>query len=215
MAQVIANDKRWSLQGKTALVTGGTKGIGHAIVEELVGLGAIVHICSRTKSDIDACLLDWKAKGFPVTGSVCDVCSRPQRQSLMETITSLFHGTLDILVNNAGYATPTSTVDCTAEHFSEMMASNFESAYHLSQLAHPLLKSSGAGNIVFISSIASFMAFQVVSVYGAAKGAMNQLAKNLACEWAKDNIRVNSVAPGVIRTTLAEEVFFFLLKCKS
>ena len=70
----------------------------HAIVEELVGLGAIVHICSRAKSDIDVCLLDWKAKGFPVTGSVCDVCSRPQRQSLMETITSLFHGTLDILV---------------------------------------------------------------------------------------------------------------------
>nr|AFC98466.1 short chain alcohol dehydrogenase-like protein [Atriplex canescens] len=86
------------------------------------------------------------------------------------------------------------------------MATNFESAYHLSQLAYPLFKASGKGNIVFISSIGSIMAFDVGSVYGAAKGAMNQLAKNLACEWAKDNIRANAVAPGVIWSTLTEEL---------
>ncbi|KAL9244416.1 hypothetical protein vseg_018194 [Gypsophila vaccaria] len=92
------------------------------------------------------------------------------------------------------------------EHYSEVMSTHFESAYHLSQLAYPSFKASGVGSIVFITSIAGHMAFDVGSVYGPAKGAMNQLAKNLACEWAKDNIRVNAVAPGGILTPLTEKV---------
>ena len=70
----------------------------HAIVEELAGLGAIVHICARNESDLDSCLLNWKAKGLCVSGSICDVSSRPQREKLMETINSLFQGKLNILV---------------------------------------------------------------------------------------------------------------------
>lgn len=198
------NNSRWSLQGMTALVTGGTKGIGHAIVEELAGLGATVHTCARNEAELNACLLDWKAKGLPVTGSKCDVSSRAQREKLMETTNSIFNGKLDILVNNAGSCTRSETANSTAEYYSYLMAVNFDSAYHLCQLAYPLFKASGKGNIVFISSIGSIMAFDVGSVYGAAKGAMNQLAKNLACEWAKDNIRVNSVAPGVIWSALTE-----------
>ena len=91
------------------------------------------------------------------------------------------------------------------------MTTNFESAYHLSQLAHPLLKASGAGSIVFISSVAGVVSLNIgFSIPSAAKGAMNQLTKNLACEWAKDNIRSNSVAPSFTRTRLAE----FYLKDK-
>ncbi|OAY83471.1 Tropinone reductase [Ananas comosus] len=71
------------------------------------------------------------------------------------------------------------------------MATNFESAFHLSQLAHPLLKASGKGNIVFISSIAGIIGFPSFSIYAATKGAMNQVTKNLACEWAGDNIRLH------------------------
>ncbi|KAL5057925.1 hypothetical protein RYX36_029529 [Vicia faba] len=66
-------DKRWSLEGMTALVTGGTRGIGYAIVEELAEFGAAVHICSRNEDDINKCLEEWKNKGFNVTGSVCDI----------------------------------------------------------------------------------------------------------------------------------------------
>lgn len=197
---------RWSLQGMTALVTGGTKGIGHAIVEELAGLGAIVHTCARNQTELDACLLDWKAKGFQVSGSVCDVSSRTQREKLMENIHSIFNGKLNILVNNVGGPIYKHTVDYTAEDFSSVVVLCFESAYHLSQLAHPLLKASRTGNIIFMSSIASSSAINVGSVYGPVKGALNQLAKNLACEWAKDNIRVNSVAPGYINTPLTEEL---------
>ncbi|KAH9617678.1 hypothetical protein KSS87_003603 [Heliosperma pusillum] len=144
-----------------------------------------------------------------VTGSVCDVSSRPQREKLIEEVTSVFNGKLNILVNNAGGGTnghPTTT--CTSEeHFSYMMSLNFESAYHLSQLSYPLFKSSETATIIFISSIASQFARDLGSVYGPAKGALNQLTRNLACEWAKDNIRVNAIAPGSIITPLTESAF--------
>ena len=115
-------DKRWSLDGMTALVTGGTRGIGlvtyftnifpflqlftfsclflirHAIVEELAEFGASIHVCSRKEEDINRCLEEWKKKGFNVTGSVSDVLHRHQRQTLMETVSSIFQGKLNILV---------------------------------------------------------------------------------------------------------------------
>ncbi|CAI8612001.1 unnamed protein product [Vicia faba] len=98
MAETKLKDKRWSLEGMTALVTGGTKGIGFAIVEELAEFGAAVHICSRKEDDINKCLEEWKRKGFNVTGSVCDILSHEQRKRLMETVSSIFHGKLNILV---------------------------------------------------------------------------------------------------------------------
>lgn len=85
------------------------------------------------------------------------------------------------------------------------MTTNLESAYHLCQLAHPLLKASGSASIVFISSVSGVVAISSGSIYAMTKGAMNQLAKNLACDWAKDNIRTNSVAPWYIKTSLTEE----------
>ncbi|KAK9290652.1 hypothetical protein L1049_008825 [Liquidambar formosana] len=198
---------RWSLKGMTALVTGGTRGIGHAIVEELARFGAIVHTCSRNQTELNQRLLDWESKGLTVTASVCDLLSRAQREKLMDTVSSVFHGKLNILVNNAGVTTvPKETTEFTAEDFSAIMGTNFESAYHLCQLAHPLLKSSGNGSIVFISSVGGVKAFPLCSIYSASKAAMNQLTKNLACEWAKDNIRANSVAPGVTRTSLLDNV---------
>ncbi|KAK1300538.1 hypothetical protein QJS10_CPB13g00343 [Acorus calamus] len=188
----------------TALVTGGTRGIGHAIVEELVGHGASVHTCARNESVLNQCLQRWKDLGSPVTGSVCDVSSRADREKLMELASSIFHGKLNILVNNAGTSIFKRAEDQTAEDFSFIMATNFESAFHLSQLAHPLLKTSGGGTIIFISSIAGTVAGPQISVYAATKGAMNQVAKNLAYEWAKDKIRVISVGPGFIKTELSD-----------
>ncbi|KAK7256787.1 hypothetical protein RIF29_30268 [Crotalaria pallida] len=197
-------DKRWSLHGMTALVTGGSRGIGHAIVEELAEFGAAVHICARNQKDIDKCLEEWKNKGFNVTGSVCDVITRDQREKLMEIVASIFHGKLNILVNNAGAITSKGITDHTAEDMSNIMGTNFESSYHLSQLAHPLLKASGYGNIIFNSSVAGLKALPAVSVYAASKGAINQFTRNLALEWAKDNIRANAVAPGPVMTPILE-----------
>ncbi|XP_048140038.1 tropinone reductase homolog At5g06060-like isoform X4 [Rhodamnia argentea] len=198
------NSNRWSLQGMTALVTGGTKGIGHAIVEELARLGATVYTCSRNQAELNECLKDWKSKGFRVAGSACDVSSESEREKLMLIVSSVFDGKLNILINNVGTNTLKPTLDYTAEDFSFIMTTNFESAYHMSQLAHPLLKASGAGSIVFLSSVCGVVSVNVGSIYSATKGAMNQLTKNLACEWAKDNIRSNAIAPWFIVTPLAE-----------
>ncbi|XP_051143633.1 tropinone reductase homolog At5g06060-like [Andrographis paniculata] len=195
---------RWSLSGCTALVTGGTRGIGHAIVEELAELGANVYTCSRNAEELNQRLQEWTSKGYTVTGSVCDASSRDQREKLIESASSAFDGKLNILINNVGTNIRKRTVDYTAEEYSMLMATNLESSYNLCQLAHPLLKAAGTGSVVFISSVAGLVHLFSGSIYGATKGALNQLTKNLACEWAKDNIRVNCVAPWYIRTSLVK-----------
>ncbi|PWA35559.1 Glucose/ribitol dehydrogenase [Artemisia annua] len=235
MTRMMSNrEQRWSLKGMTALVTGGTRGIGYAIVEELAGFGASIHTCSRNEKEINERLEEWKGKGYNVTASVCDLSSKEQRKELIDTVSSVFDGKLNILVsqpttsapfrrctkaitlrsstkkatpsrsgriilppkiNNAGTTLLKDATEHTAEDYAYIMGTNFESPYHLTQLTHPLLKSSGNASIVFISSVAGVMALPSISVYAASKGAINQLTKNLACEWAKDNIRTNTVAP--------------------
>ncbi|XVF18640.1 hypothetical protein REPUB_Repub11eG0040000 [Reevesia pubescens] len=168
-ADSCSKDNRWSLQGMTALVTGGTKGIGHAIVEELAELGARVHTCSRTETELNKCLLEWTVKGFQVTGSVCDVSVQAQREKLLNTVSSEYSGKLNVLVNNVGTIIPKLLSECTTEEFSFLMNINFESAYSLSLLAHPLLEASGAGSIVFISSTAGITPSRFTPIYCAAK----------------------------------------------
>ncbi|XP_057971005.1 tropinone reductase homolog isoform X1 [Malania oleifera] len=203
-AEMSYREKRWSLQGMTALVTGGTRGIGRAILEEMASFGAAVHTCSRNQTELNRSLEEWKTKGYSVTGSVCDLTSPPQREKLMDAVSSVFQGKLNILVNNAGTTIPKEAIDYTDEDYRTIMGTNLDSAYHICQLTHPLLKASGNGSIVFISSVAGVIGIPLSSVYAASKGAMNQLTKNLTCEWAKDNIRVNAVAPWFIKTSLLD-----------
>ncbi|EYU41758.1 hypothetical protein ABFS82_10G028800 [Erythranthe guttata] len=194
--------QRWTLQGMTALVTGGTKGIGYAIIEELAGFGATIYTCSRNQAELSERLKEWEDKGYKVMGSTCDLSSRTQRQELINNVSSAFHGKLNILVNNAAISMMKRACDHSAEDFSSIMETNLEAPYHICQLSYPLLKASGLGNIVFISSVAGGIALPALSAYAASKGAINQLTKNLACEWAKDNIRTNTVAPFGVRTTI-------------
>lgn len=201
-------DRRWSLHGMTALVTGGTRGIGYAIVEELAGLGAEVYTCSRNQTELNGRLVEWEGKGFRVCGSACDVTSCAQRERLMQSVSTVFHGKLNILVNNAAKLTMKAPSAYTAADFSHIMSANVESPFHLCQMAHPLLKQASSGDaattssVVFVSSVAGSLALPQLSLYAASKGAVNQLVKNLAREWAEDNIRTNGVAPWAVKTTL-------------
>ncbi|KAG9448748.1 hypothetical protein H6P81_008713 [Aristolochia fimbriata] len=201
--------KRWSLEGKTALVTGGSKGIGRAIVEELARFGASVYTCARGETELNRRLSAWKEMGLRVDGSVCDVSSPSSRKKLAEDVSSLFQDKLDILINNAGIneLKPAEAVSPEEYAYASIMSTNFESGFHLSQLSHPLLKASGHGSIVFISSVAGLVGLINCAAYGATKGAINQLTRNLACEWAKDNIRINSVAPSFTETPMVAQFF--------
>ncbi|EOA27726.1 hypothetical protein CARUB_v10023879mg [Capsella rubella] len=197
-------DKRWSLQGMTALVTGGASGIGYAIVEELAGFGARVYVCDISETLLNQSLVEWEKKGFQVSGSICDVSSRPEREQLMQTVSSLFDGKLNILVNNVGVLRGKPTTEYVKEDFSFHMSINVEAGFHFSQLSHPLLKASGYGSIIFLSSVAGVVSFDCGSIYSLTKGALTQLARNLACEWAKDGIRANAVAPNAVKTAQSQ-----------
>ncbi|KAL6762496.1 hypothetical protein V8C86DRAFT_2518682 [Haematococcus lacustris] len=199
--------QRFGLTGKVALVTGGTKGIGAAIVEHFCKLGAKVFICARSKDDLEASISKWRSQGFEVQGRVADVSQREQREALMTAVASEYQGRLDILVNNVGTNIRKPTVDYTSEEYSRLMTTNLESAYHLCQVAHPLLKASGQAVVLCNSSVAGGpTAMRSGTIYAMTKAALNQLTKNLACEWAAEGVRVNSVAPWYTATELAMQV---------
>ncbi|CAL4979051.1 unnamed protein product [Urochloa decumbens] len=201
--------ERWSLAGARALVTGGSKGIGHAIVEELAGFGARVHTCARNAEELEAARRRWSEKGLAVTVSVCDVSVRSDRESLIAAVKDAFGGELDILVNNAGQSLFKPAAKCSGEDYARVMATNLESCFHLSQLAHLLLLAGGGGGgggvVVNISSVAGFIGLPALAVYSMSKGALNQLTRSLAAEWAPDGIRVNCVAPGGVRTDISSD----------
>jgi Tropinone reductase 1 len=199
----IVKQEKWILKGNTALVTGGSKGIGRAIVEALAGFGVRVHTCTN-EQNLNTLLDEWQRQNLQVTGTVCDVTNHTDREKLMEEVSSIFEGNLNILVNNVGGGSFKPAAEITTEEYRSCMALNFDSCFHLSQLAYPLLKASGRGNVVSISSIAGTGGAPGLAHYASAKGAMIQLTKTLACEWANDMIRVNCVAPGTINTPLAQ-----------
>ena len=196
---------RWNLQNKKCLITGATKGIGEAIVQEFLSLGAQVFLVARNAEELDQRLQELKAAGYPVEGLAADVSRKEEREKLAAVLEEKFGG-LDILVNNVGTNIRKKTADYTDEEYGKVFSTNLTSAFHLSQLFYPLLKRSEQGNIINISSVAGLTHLRTGSVYGMTKAALVQLTKNLAAEWAENNIRVNAVAPWYIETPLAKTV---------
>ena len=195
------------LDGKRALVTGGTKGLGAAIVRSLATAGAKVHLCARTRADVDAAVRAWRADGLTeVSGSACDVTDPNARDALLRDVRARFDGELDILVSNVGFNIRKPTTEFTSAEYRALMDANLEASFALCQIFHPLLRAASSASVVFNSSVASLVSMQSGAVYAMTKGAMNILTKYLACEWARDGVRVNAVAPWYINTPLARAV---------
>lgn len=196
-------NKRWTLDNKTALVTGGTKGIGKAIVKEFAEFGAQVIVVSRNEDDFNT--LKSEIKSEKIDFIQADVSNLDDIGKIISEIEQKYN-TLDILVNNVGTNIRKPTTDYITDEYDKVINTNLRSAFELSRRAYPLLKKSGQGNIINISSVAGQTHLRTGSVYGMTKAALIQLTKNLAGEWAKDGIRVNAVAPWYIKTPLAETV---------
>lgn len=204
----MAGQDAFQMKGLKCLVTGGTKGIGRSTVEAFASLGAEVFTCSRNSDDVDACLREWREKGYEkVHGGAFDLSDPESREGLVARVKDVFDGRLDVLVNNVGINIRKKTEEFSLEDYNRLMNVNLESTFHVSQLCLPLLKASGCASVVMNSSVAGGpTTMRSGSLYGMSKGGMNQLTKILACEWAPHGIRCNAVAPWYTNTPLANQV---------
>lgn len=199
------NKELWTLKNKKAVVTGSTRGIGRAVAEESLKLGAEVMIVSRNQEDIDNEIARYSNLGFEVHGIQCDVTSREDREKLIRKIEKLW-GKLDILVNNAGTNTRKKTLDNSEDDYDKIINLNSKSVFELSKNFHPLLKKTGDASIVNIVSVAGYTSVGTGSPYAISKAGMIHFTQYLSVEWAEDGIRVNAVAPWYIKTSLTEPV---------
>ncbi len=191
----------WNLQGKKALVTGGTKGIGLAITKEFLNLGAEVLVVARETKSIQG-KVKHSANLFTMEGDVTDALFRVQ---LINKVKDNW-GTLDILVNNVGTNVRKKFVEYTEDEYRQLFETNLFSLTEITRLAYPFLKKSMKASVVNIASVAGSFDVQTGPPYGMTKAAIIQLSKHLAAEWAPDGIRVNTVSPWYIQTPLTESV---------
>jgi NAD(P)-dependent dehydrogenase (short-subunit alcohol dehydrogenase family) len=197
----------FDLQDKVAIITGSSRGIGRSIAETMAMLGAKVVISSRK---VDACTAvadAIKARGGEAAVIACNVSRRPEVEALVAGTRDRF-GHIDILVCNAAinpvYGPLAKLSD---EAFDKIMGANVKSNLWLCNLVIPGMAERGGGAVVFISSIGGLRGTDVLGAYGMSKAADFALARNLAVEWGPRNVRVNCVAPGLVKTDFARALW--------
>lgn len=193
----------FSLAGKTALVTGASGGIGRALAAGLAGAGAAVALHGRSEEQLAEAKRGIESSGGRAITITADLNDPASCERLIADAHQAL-GRLDVLVNCAGMNRRKPIEQVPAEDFDTIVNVNLRSVYFLSQAAHPIMRRQGGGKVVHVASLTSSIALAGTSVYGVTKAALAQLAKTQAVEWAKDNIQVNCLAPGFIRTPLTE-----------
>lgn len=193
----------WTLENKTALVTGGSKGIGLAIVNEFLSLGAEVFFVARTQTDVLKIINKNKEKNLH--GIIADVSTEEGREKVYHIIKTRAKK-LDFLVNNVGTNIRKKSVEYSSEEFDKIMDTNLKASFELTKNLYSYLKKSKEGSVVNIASVSGLASTSSGVIYGMTKAAMIQMTRYLAVEWAEDKIRVNAIAPWYIKTPLVKEV---------
>ena len=197
----------FNLTGKVALVTGSTRGIGRSIAEELARAGARVCLSSRKAEACAQVRAELEQEGLEVFAQPCNVSRKDELQALVEATRARWGGP-DIVVANAAanpYFGPLTEIP--DEALDKVMANNVKSVLWLAALTLPGMASRGGGSFIVVGSIGGLLASTVIGAYGISKAADHHLVRNLAAEWGPKNVRVNAIAPGLVKTDFARALW--------
>ena len=197
----------FDLTGKVAIVTGSSRGIGRSIAQTMASLGARVVVSSRKIEACEPVVEDIRAKGGEAIAIACNISRKTEVEALVAGTRERL-GSVDILVCNAAvnpvYGPMSSLTD---EAFDKIMGANVKSNLWLCNLVIPEMAARGGGAVVIVSSIAGLRGTGAIGGYGISKAADFALARNLAVEWGPQNVRINCIAPGLVRTDFARALW--------
>ncbi|RLA15180.1 MAG: short-chain dehydrogenase [Gammaproteobacteria bacterium] len=197
----------FQLDGKVALVTGASKGIGEAMARGLAEFGASVVVSSRKQEAVDAVAEAFKDDGLEATGIAANMSSIEDIHALVEK-TEKTYGGIDIIINNAAVNPVFGSIQDTDERaFDKIINVNLKGPFELCKKAYPILKQRGGGSIIHISSIGGLKPEAGIGIYSVSKAAINSLTQAMAQDWGVDNIRVNAICPGLIKTKFSEALW--------
>jgi len=195
----------WNLEGKTALITGGTKGIGRATVLAFAQLGAKVIFTARDGEAVTAFQQELGEQGFIASGMQADVTSEDDQDQLTDFVFQR-SGSLDILVNNAGMNIRKEAILFEPEEYQQIIDTNLLAPFELTRKFFALLRRSGKASVINVASVAASQDIKSGAPYAMAKAGLLQQTRSLASEWADKNIRVNAVSPWYTETPLVKPI---------
>lgn len=198
---------QFNLEGKVAIITGSSKGIGESIARGLAEFGAKVVVSSRKQEAVDAVAESFKADGLDAIGIACHVGDPEQLQNLVDQTIAAYGG-VDILINNAA-TNPVygPLVDANDSSFDKIMNVNVKACWRLANLCYPSMKERGGGSVVNISSVEGHRPSPGLGLYSVSKAALIMLTKSQAKEWGDVGIRSNAICPGLIQTKFSSALW--------